>query len=153
MESVPAHTAGPPITIRRAKPEDIGPCGAHLLRRFHHSQQTPQLPARFPLARGGDASDLHDVFPSRILLRCGRAGWEIVGSNCMDERSAIAGIGPITIEPSVQNRGMGRQLMIAVMDRAAERGFPPACASYKRPFTVARCLFRPKLGFDVCEPL
>ena len=47
----------------------------------------------------------------------------IAGSNCMDERNAIAGVGPITIDPKVQNRGIGRKLMDAVLDRARERNF------------------------------
>ena len=38
----------------------------------------------------------------------------MVGSNCLDERSAIAGIGPNTVYPSMQDRGVGRKLMEAV---------------------------------------
>jgi GNAT superfamily N-acetyltransferase len=48
----------------------------------------------------------------------------MVGSNCLDERSAIAGLGPITVDPSIQNRGVGRKLMEAVLVRARERNFP-----------------------------
>ena len=44
---------------------------------------------------------------------------QVVGSNFMDERSAIAGIGPITIDPTVQNKGIGRALMRT--ERAADR--------------------------------
>src|ERR671925_670007 len=33
---------------------------------------------------------------------------KIVGSNFLDERSAIAGIGPITVDPQVQDSGVGR---------------------------------------------
>ena len=47
----------------------------------------------------------------------------IAGSNCMDERCIIAGIGPITVDPATQNRGVGRKLMDAVLLRARERGF------------------------------
>jgi Acetyltransferase (GNAT) domain len=49
---------------------------------------------------------------------------KIVGSNFLDERSAIAGVGPITVEPSIQNRGLGRRLMEAVLDRAGEKAHP-----------------------------
>jgi len=49
------------------------------------------------------------------------SGGRIVGSNGLDERSMIAGIGPITIDPGAQNLGVGRKLMQAVMDRASER--------------------------------
>jgi N-acetylglutamate synthase-like GNAT family acetyltransferase len=48
----------------------------------------------------------------------------VVGSNFLDERSAIAGLGPITVDPRVQNRRIGRQLMQAALDRARERGVP-----------------------------
>ena len=46
---------------------------------------------------------------------------KILGSNCLDERGPIAGVGPITVDPATQNRGVGRALMQAVMDRANER--------------------------------
>src|SRR6186997_1877882 len=47
----------------------------------------------------------------------------IVGSNFLDERNTIAGVGPITVDPAVQNRAIGRRLMDAVHERATARGF------------------------------
>src|SRR3982751_5243613 len=35
----------------------------------------------------------------------------VVGSNFMDERSSIGGIGPITVDPSAQNKSVGKELM------------------------------------------
>jgi hypothetical protein len=49
---------------------------------------------------------------------------KIVGSNFLDERSAIAGVGPITVEPTIQNRGLGRRLMEAVLNRASDKAHP-----------------------------
>jgi predicted N-acetyltransferase YhbS len=49
---------------------------------------------------------------------------QIVGSNFLDERSPIAGVGPITVEPTIQNRGLGRRLMEAVLNRASEKAHP-----------------------------
>jgi predicted N-acetyltransferase YhbS len=46
----------------------------------------------------------------------------VVGSNFLDERGPIAGVGPITVHPVSQNQAIGRQLMGAVLDRASERG-------------------------------
>src|SRR5882724_5584334 len=43
---------------------------------------------------------------------------QILGSNFMDERDAVRGIGPISVDPKVQNRGLGRRLMQAVLERA-----------------------------------
>ena len=79
-------------------------------------------------------------------------GGRIVGSNCMDERSPIAGIGPITIDPEAQNRGIGRKLMQAVMDRAHERNFPGVRLVQASFHTRSLSLYA-TLGFDAREPL
>jgi predicted N-acetyltransferase YhbS len=46
----------------------------------------------------------------------------VVGSNFLDERSPVAGLGPITVDPKVQNLRIGRRLMLAALDRVTERG-------------------------------
>src|SRR5262249_39127897 len=48
----------------------------------------------------------------------------IVGSNFLDERSTVAGLGPITVDPAVQNRAVGRQLMQNALARVRQRRFP-----------------------------
>jgi len=76
----------------------------------------------------------------------------LVGSNCMDERSAIGGVGPITVDPTVQNAGAGRALMDAVLERARERGMAGVrlvqAAFHNRSLSLYT-----KLGFDPREPL
>ncbi|MEU0740860.1 GNAT family N-acetyltransferase [Streptomyces sp. NPDC006134] len=67
-----------------------------------------------------EAGLTHPAFYSVVAELGGR----VVGSNFLDERSPVAGVGPITIDPAVQNRGVGRRLMRDVMDRADERGAP-----------------------------
>jgi predicted N-acetyltransferase YhbS len=47
----------------------------------------------------------------------------IVGSNFLDERNPISGVGPVTVDPDLQNDGAGRALMQAAMRRSRERGF------------------------------
>jgi hypothetical protein len=76
----------------------------------------------------------------------------IVGSNCLDERSLIAGIGPITVAPDVQNRSVGRMLMQAVMDRAREHNFP-GIRLLQAAFHNRSLSLYTKLGFDVREPI
>ena len=80
------------------------------------------------------------------------SGGQILGSNCLDERSAIAGVGPITIDPEVQNKGVGRALMEAVMARSSERGFKGTrllqAAFHNRSLSLYT-----KLGFDTREPI
>ena len=77
---------------------------------------------------------------------------QVVGSNFMDERSAIAGIGPITIDPTVQNRGIGRALMGDCMERATERCVPGVRLLQAGYHTRSLSLYT-KLGFVTREPL
>ncbi len=75
---------------------------------------------------------------------------KIVGSNCMDERSPIAGIGPITVDVAVQNQSIGRLLMQAVLDRAFERKFLGVRLLQSAFHNRSLSLYA-KLGFDVRE--
>lgn len=49
---------------------------------------------------------------------------QVVGSNFLDERSPVVGVGPITVDPAIQVGGVGRALMQDVMRRATERAVP-----------------------------
>jgi predicted N-acetyltransferase YhbS len=42
----------------------------------------------------------------------------LLGSNFIDLRSPIVGLGPISVDPEMQNQGIGRQLMLAAMEEA-----------------------------------
>jgi L-amino acid N-acyltransferase YncA len=76
----------------------------------------------------------------------------IVGSNVLDERSVIAGVGPITIDPDAQNLGAGRKLMQAVVDRANER-HAAGIRLVQAAFHNRSLSLYASLGFDVREPL
>jgi GNAT superfamily N-acetyltransferase len=76
----------------------------------------------------------------------------IVGSNCLDERSIIAGVGPITVDPDGQNRGAGRKLMQAVLDRSRERG-APGVRLVQAAFHNRSLSLYASLGFEIREPL
>jgi GNAT superfamily N-acetyltransferase len=76
----------------------------------------------------------------------------IVGSNVLDERNTIAGVGPITVDPSAQNQMIGRRLMENVMARAAEREFPGVRLVQAAYHNRSLSLYT-KLGFHVREPL
>jgi ribosomal protein S18 acetylase RimI-like enzyme len=67
-------------------------------------------------------------------------GGQVVGSTFVDERSIIAGIGPITVDPAVQNRAIGRELMQHVLARLQSGGCQGSDWS-KQPIITARFLF------------
>jgi hypothetical protein len=84
--------------------------------------------------------------PGRPLLP---APW--AQSNFLDERSMIAGVGPITVDPDVQDRQVGRALMNAVLQRAADRRVPGVRLLQVAYHNRSMSLYA-KLGFDVQEP-
>jgi len=47
----------------------------------------------------------------------------LAGSNFMLLTDRLAGLGPITVDPTYHGRGIGRRLMQAALDYAAQHGF------------------------------
>lgn len=76
----------------------------------------------------------------------------LVGSNFLDERGPISGVGPITVDPNVQNDGVGRALMQAVIERSAERGVAGVRLVQAGYHNRSLSLYL-KLGFNVREQL
>jgi GNAT superfamily N-acetyltransferase len=140
----------PGIKLRRATPEDANICGRISYEAFAaiSSQHNfaPELPA--PEAGVGVLGMLfsHPGFYCVVAESEGR----IVGSNCLDERSAIPGVGPVTVAPDIQNRSIGRILMQAVIDRARERAFPGVRLLQATYHNRSLSLYT-KLGFDARE--
>src|SRR3954453_14042487 len=140
------------INIRQAVPEDANLCGQICFEAFTAINEQHRFPPDIPSAEVGigflGMLFAHPGFYSVVA----EVGGQVVGSNCLDERSAIAGVGPITVKPDVQNRSVGRMLMQAVIDRAYERSFPGVrlvqAAFHNRSLSLYT-----KLGFDVREPL
>ncbi len=139
------------LLIRRASPADAEVCGKILFeafrtladRNFHQDLPNSEVPM-------GDLSMMfsHPGFFCVVAEQNGK----VIGSNCLDERTLIAGIGPFTIDPAAQNRTVGRQLMQVVMARAAERkiaGIRLVQATYD---TRSLSLYA-ELGFVVRESL
>lgn len=80
-------------------------------------------------------------------------GNKVVGSNFLDERSnMVAGVGPITIDPNFQDKGVGRQLMRNVMERAGSKNYP-AIRLIQAAYHNRSLALYTRLGFDVREPI
>ena len=150
MTTAAANTAT--VTIRRAQPEDAAVCGQICYEAFYKISTDHNFPPDVPAPQM--ALGLMTQMFSHAGFYCVAAEVDgvVAGSNCLDERNPIAGIGPITIDPKVQNRGIGRKLMEAVLDRARERNFPGVrlvqAAFHNRSLSLYTTL-----GFDVREPL
>ena len=90
----------------------------------------------------------HPGFYSVVAESAGR----IAGSNFLDERNGIAGVGPITVDPATQNQAIGRRLMEDVLARATDKGFPGVRLLQAAYHNRSLSLYT-KLGFVAREPL
>jgi predicted N-acetyltransferase YhbS len=140
------------MNIRDASKADSQMCGRVMYDAFQDLAKRHNFPPDFPSAEA--ATDLVSMLigaPGFYGVVAEEAG-KVVGSNFMDERSPIFGIGPISVSPGVQNRAIGRRLMDAALDRAAAQkavGVRLVQAGYHNR---SLCLYT-KLGFVTREPL
>jgi predicted N-acetyltransferase YhbS len=142
----------PELIVRTAKPEESPVSGQICYNAFNTLNQGHGFPCDFP---GPEAAmGLLAMMFSHPGFYCvvAETGGRIAGSNCLDERSTVAGVGPITIDPELQNRGVGRALMLAVMDRARERG-AAGVRLVQAAFHNRSLSLYASLGFDIREPL
>ena len=77
---------------------------------------------------------------------------EIVGSAMQDERGKIVGIGPVSVERGVQNAGVGRALMEALLQRCRERDVA-GVRLIQTAYNYGSLSLYAKLGFAVRETL
>ena len=140
------------IKLREGQPDDVQVCGRIAYDAFKAIAEEHNFPPDFP-------SPEHAITVLSFLMAhrgfykvVAELDGRIVGSNFLDERNPIAGIGPITVDPAVQNRAIGRRLMQAVMERVAARNSPGVrlvqAAYHRRSLSLYT-----KLGFDSREPL
>jgi GNAT superfamily N-acetyltransferase len=143
---------GPSITVRRARIEDAPVCGRVCYDAFCKISTDHGFPPDIPSPEAA-VGLLSKIFshPGFYCVVAESDGCT-VGSNCLDERSVIAGVGPITVDPSIQNRGVGRKLMDAVLVRARERNFPGVRLLQSAFHNRSLALYS-QLGFDAREPV
>ena len=140
------------IKLRSGTPADAEICGRICYNAFKRISEAHGFPPDFPapeVAIGLLTWMLtHPKFYSVVAEIEGRT----VGSNFLDERNTIAGVGPITVDPTVQNRAIGRCLMDAVHERAELKNFAGVRLIQAGFHTRSLSLYA-KLGYDVREHL
>lgn len=140
------------VTLRPGGPDDAEACGRICYEAFATITAAHGVPCDFPTV------DAATSLVSALLAHPGifgvvaEADGVVVGSNFLDERTPIAGIGPITVDPAAQDGSIGRRLMTAALDRAAQRQAAGVRLVQGAYHTRSLALYA-KLGFEVREPL
>jgi GNAT superfamily N-acetyltransferase len=139
-------------TLRPATADDDVACGRICYDAFCAINDAHQFPHDFPSTEF--TTELlrmlidHPGFYGVVAERDGR----VIGSNFLDERATVVGVGPISVDPVLQNQGVGRRLMQAVIDRAASRGVPSVRLCQSTFHRRSLCLYT-TLGFRTRELL
>jgi predicted N-acetyltransferase YhbS len=140
------------LKLRRGEAADAPAIGDICYRAFKTIADAHNFPPDFPSpqAAAGMASAL--IGHPGCFDVVAEADGRIVGSNFLDERNPISGVGPITVDPDLQNDGAGHALMDAVLQRSAERGFAGVRLVQAGYHCRSLALYL-KLGFEAREQL
>ncbi len=140
------------IVLRRGTPEEAAACGRIEYEAFKAIAEAHNFPPDFP------STDIATGLCAMLLSHPGfygvvaELGGKIVGCNFLDQRSTIAGIGPIAVDPAMQNQTIGRQLMQDVMQRAIS-DHAPGVRLVQIAYHYRSLSLYTKLGFDTRESL
>lgn len=139
------------VKVRTATIADAPDCGRICYDAFAAIARRHGFPADFP------SVDAATALVSRLITHSGFFGIVtevdqcLVGSNFIDERSTIFGLGPVTVDPRVQDNQIGRALMIGALGRCSARRVPGVRLLQVAYHNRSMCLYA-KLGFDIREP-
>jgi GNAT superfamily N-acetyltransferase len=156
--SIATHTANDRADTRRERdvglraiePGDHEAAARITYEAFAGIHDRHRFPRDFPtldVARGLVAA--FSTHPS-IWGVVAESGGRVVGSNFLDERGPIRGVGPITVDPDAQAAGVGRLLMEAVIERGARAD---GIRLLQDSFNTASLALYSSLGFRVEEPV
>jgi predicted N-acetyltransferase YhbS len=149
LANQPVNAMG--FNLRPGRPEDAPPCGKICYEAFTTISESHNFPPDFPsieAATGLVAAILQN--PGVYSVVAESAG-RILGSNFLWE-DTIAGVGPITVDPAVQNGAVGRRLMQDVLDYSHRKGFAGVRLVQAAYHNRSLALYA-KLGFVIREPL
>ena len=140
------------ISLREARPEDAEACGTICYEAFKFVAESHSFPPDFPNAELPIGLFSHVISRDDVYTIVAEQSGRVIGSNVLWENGKIAGVGPITVDPSAQGASIGRLLMEDVLRRAREKSFN-GIRLVQTPFNNLTMALYSKLGFDVQEPL
>ena len=136
------------VELRASRPGDADACGRICYEAFDAIASAHGFSSEFPSAQAATSLLYAQLTKPGFYSVVAEADGEVVGSNFLDERSPIGGVGPITVTPAAQNRGVGRLLMEDVLQRAVERKAPGIRLLQSTYHGRSLSLYA-KLGFEV----
>lgn len=138
--------------LRPATRGDAATAGAICYAAFKAIAEQHDFPPDLPAPESGVGLVEALLARGDVYAVIAEDGGRVVGSNFLWENESVAGVGPITVDPTAQNRRVGRKLMNAVLERARHRDISAVRLVQAAYHTRSLSLYT-KLGFEAREPL
>lgn len=139
------------MNIRPITPADAENVGKNLYSAFCGIADQHNFPHDFP---SGDAAMqmaqmcIHN--PDTLGIVAETESGEFLGSNFLWRHNPIYGVGPISVVPNAQSKGIGRELMNKVIEAGKEA---PGIRLVQDAFNTTSLSLYASVGFEVKEPL
>lgn len=140
------------VSLREGHADDAPPLGAICYKAFKTISAAHNFPADFPSAEAATGLIANLLAQPGVYSVVAESENQLVGSNFLWEADTVAGVGPITVDPQVQNSAIGRALMNAVIERADADG-KVSVRLVQAAFHNRSLSLYTKLGFNTAEPL
>ena len=140
------------VELRPGTAADAEACGRICFEAFAAIAEAHGFPPDFPDVPAAVGVIGEFLGQSGVYSVVAEMDGRVVGSNFLSEHAPIAGVGPITIDPEVQNGAIGRALMVDVLERARREGYPGVRLVQAAYHGRSLALYT-RLGFVVREPL
>jgi len=111
------------VTIREGRKGDDMDCGRIMCEAFTDLATRYYCRSDVPTVEMGVEFATAFIEDENVLFLVAEADGKIVGSNVLHKHNAVAGIGPITVEPVYQCLGIGKRLMEAALKDVSENKF------------------------------
>jgi GNAT superfamily N-acetyltransferase len=142
--------APPAIELRPIEPHDGEAAAQILYEAFAGIHDRHRFPRDFPTLESAAQLTRDFIRHPSIWGVVAVSDGRVVGSNFLDERGPVRGVGPITVHPDAQGSGVGRRLMEAVLERGAGS---TGIRLLQDSFNTQSLALYASLGFEVKEPV
>lgn len=137
------------VTLREVEPGDTEACARICFEAFGAIHDHHRFDRDFPALEAATALMEGWIPHPSVWGVVAEIDGRVVGSNFLDERDPIRGVGPITVDPKGQNVGVGRRLMEAVIERGDGAA---GIRLLQDGFHMRSLALYTSLGFDVKDP-
>ena len=138
------------VRLRPIEPDDANAAARILFDAFAGIHDRHRFPRDFPTPEAAAGLTSAFIAHPSIWGVVAEIDGRVVGSNFLDERGPIAGVGPITVDPRAQGEGVGRTLMQAVLERGSGAA---GIRLLQDAFNTRSIALYASLGFEVKEPI